>query len=115
MPRTEQIFSKVRRNIHKISERDIKDKLVYQTMQKAQEQIIMLTQCLEKEITVTTVADQGSYVLLSNGTSVPQSLVKKGTTAERTAFGATLRTTDVCVWVDTDLNSPYFWNGTEWV
>jgi hypothetical protein len=64
MPRTEQIFSKVRRNLHKISERDIKDRLVYQTMQEAQKQIIMLTQCLEKEITLVTVEDQESYDLV---------------------------------------------------
>lgn len=65
MGRTEKIFSKVRRNIHKISERDIKDRIIYQTMQEAQKQIIMLTQCLEKEISVTTVADQESYDLLT--------------------------------------------------
>jgi len=40
------------------------------------------------------------------------------TTAERTALGVTLATSGVINYLmvyDTDNDSPYWWNGTEWV
>ena len=63
MARTAQILSKVRRNLSKYSERDIQDRVIYQQMQEAQTQIILLTQCLEKELEITTIANQESYDL----------------------------------------------------
>ena len=50
-----------------------------------------------------------------NNTVEASDFMAKGTTAQRTAKGATLGSTDVFVWIDTDTNSPYFWNGSEWV
>jgi hypothetical protein len=41
--------------------------------------------------------------------------VRKGTTAERIAFGLTLGSTDICIWIDTDENTFYGWNGSEWI
>ena len=48
-------------------------------------------------------------------TASPIANVKTGTTAERTAYGLTLGTTDACVWIDTDQNTAYFWSTDEWV
>jgi hypothetical protein len=38
-----------------------------------------------------------------------------GTTAERVAYGADLGVDDAITWIDTDENTAYFWNGTEWI
>lgn len=114
--RTEQIFSKVRRNLNEFSDRNLKDKLVYQTMQEAQKQIVMLTQCLEKEIIITTVAGQEAYNLgIANISSVSNEIIKRGTTAERIAFALTLGTTDIIIWIDTDEETTYSWDGEKWI
>jgi hypothetical protein len=56
----------------------------------------------------------GSFVPPS-GVPASSGGVLIGTTAERLAYGLTLAEDDAIVWTDTDENTPYFWNGTEWV
>lgn len=48
-------------------------------------------------------------------TIVTSDFLSKGTTAERTAKGATLSSGDVFIWIDTTENTTYSWNGSEWV
>ena len=57
------------------------------------------------------ISDSASY---DPTTIVTSDFLSKGTTAERTAKGATLSSGDVFIWMDTDDNSPYFWNGSGW-
>ena len=54
---------------------------------------------------------------VSNSASVAaESSTHYGTTAERTAYGATLSSSDIpTMFFDTDLDRPYWWNGSEWV
>lgn len=49
----------------------------------------------------------------NNGTTSTQ-IASHGTTAERTALGLTLTSSDRVWFYDDDDDSPYFWSGTAW-
>ena len=51
----------------------------------------------------------------SNATAMMPMPGNRVTTAQRTALGLTLGTTDFVIVFDTDQNTPYFWSGTAWV
>lgn len=62
--------------------------------------------------TKTFISNSATYNTSSIETS---DFLSKGTTAERTAKGATLSSGDVFIWIDTTENTTYSWNGSEWV
>lgn len=64
--------------------------------------------------TKTFISNSATYDPVNNEVEASD-FMAKGTTAERTAKGATLGSTDVFVWTDTTENTTYSWNGTEWV
>jgi hypothetical protein len=64
--------------------------------------------------TKTYISNSAYYDPVNNEVEASD-FMGKGTTAERTAKGATLTSTDVFVWTDTTENTTYSWNGSEWV
>ena len=48
-------------------------------------------------------------------TTSADSQVDKGTTTQRAAKALVLTSADSFIWIDTDENTAYFWNGTGWV
>jgi hypothetical protein len=64
--------------------------------------------------TKTYISNSAYYDPVNNEVEASD-FMAKGTTAERTAKGATLTSTDVFVWTDTTENTTYSWNGSEWV
>lgn len=64
--------------------------------------------------TKTYISNSATYDPVDN-TVEASDFMAKGTTAARTAKGATLGSTDVFVWTDTTENTTYSWNGSAWV
>jgi hypothetical protein len=64
--------------------------------------------------TKTYISNSATYDPVNNEVEASD-FMAKGTTAERTAKGATLGSTDVFIWTDTTENTTYTWNGSDWV
>lgn len=58
---------------------------------------------------------KGNNVNINGGDAAVITEIRHGTTAERTAYGLTLTSTDRVSYFDDDDNAPYWWDGSAWV